>query len=127
MKTFATNDFYIQLLFFLIGLILIFLDIVIIKKGFGFLFYFIVGIPQLISFCIKAFQETKKSLRYIVYGFFIIPIWISWLFILGFNSNNDVTNFFGCILIVSIFYSPVLAIVYVYDCYKFFKSQKQTQ
>jgi len=124
MKTFAKNDYYIQLLFFLIGLILALLDLTIIKKGFVFLFYFIVGIPQLISFCIKAFQETRKSLGYIVYGFFIIPVWASWLVVLVPNSNNDSVNLFGYILMASVFYSPILAIVYVYDSYIFFKSQK---
>jgi len=126
MKTFAKNDYYIQLSFLLIGLILTLLDITIFKKGLVFLFYFIVGIPQLISFVIRAFQETKKSLRYVVYGVFIIPVWISWLIILGFNTNNDITNFFGVILIASVFYSPVLAIVYVYDIYKLYTFEKQT-
>lgn len=122
MKTFAKNDFYIQLCILIAGLLSIIIGIIL---GYGaFLFYFVVGIPQLISFIIKAFQDTKKSLGYIVYGFFIIPVWIAWLVILGFNNNNDVTNFFGYILLASAFYSPVLAILYAYDSYIFFKSQK---
>ncbi len=122
MKTFAKNDFYFQIFVLIAGVLSIIIGI---RLGYGaFLFYFVVGIPQLISFCIKAFQETRKSLGYIVYGFFIIPVWISWLVILGFNNNNDVTNFFGYILLASAFYSPFLAIVYVYDAYKFYKSQK---
>ncbi|WP_415328078.1 hypothetical protein [Chryseobacterium sp. MMS23-Vi53] len=120
MKTFAKNDFYIQLSLFIIGLITVFLGIVVFENAVVYLFYFIVGIPQLISFIIRAFQEIKKSWLYIVYGIFIIPVWISWLIILAFNNNNEVTN----VLIASIFYSPFLAIIYVYDTYEFYKSQK---
>jgi len=124
MKTFAKNNYYIQLSLLIIGLALALLDALIFHKGFVFLSYFIVGIPQLISFLIKAFQQTEKSLRYIVYGFFIIPVWISWLVILGIHQNNDTVNFFGYILIASVFYSPLLAIIYVYDNYKTYKSLK---
>jgi hypothetical protein len=120
MKTFAKNDFYIQ--FYILLTVIAFIILGIFVLGYAaFLFYFVVGISQLISFIIKAFQKTKKSWMYIVYGIFIMPVWISWLIVLAFNSNNDVTNFFGCILIASIFYSPVLAIIYVYDCYKLYK------
>ncbi|MFY7844321.1 hypothetical protein [Chryseobacterium gambrini] len=118
MKTFVKNDFYIQLSFLVIGLILVFLGIVVFENATVFLSYFIVGIPQLISFISRAFQKTKKSWLFIVYGIFIVPVWISWLIILAFNNNNDVTNFFGYILIASVFYSPVLAILYIIDCYK---------
>lgn len=118
MKTSIKNDFYIQLLFLVIGLILVFLGIVVFENATVFLFYFVVGIPQLISFISRAFQKTKKSWLFIVYGIFIVPVWISWLIILAFNNNNDVTNFFGYILIASVFYSPVLAILYIIDCYK---------
>jgi hypothetical protein len=122
MKTFAKNDFYIQFYVLIAGLVSIIIGI---GLGYGiFLFYFIVGIPQLISFLIKAFQEKEKSLTYIIYGFFIMPVWVSWLAVLGFNNINDVTNFFGYILIASVFYSLILAIVYVYDSYKLYKSQK---
>jgi hypothetical protein len=124
MKTFAKNDFHIQLCILIIGLLSIIIGI---GLDYGILlFYFVVGIPQLISFLIKAFQKTDKSPRYIIYGFFIMPVWISWLVILGLNNNSDVTNFFGFILVLSGFYSPVLAIVYVYDSYKFYKSLKET-
>ncbi|MDQ0595137.1 hypothetical protein QFZ37_003506 [Chryseobacterium ginsenosidimutans] len=122
MKTFAKNDYYIQFYILIAGLVSIIIGL---ELGYGiFLFYFVVGIPQLISFFIRAFQETKKSLRYIIYGFFIMPVWISWLAVLGFNNNNDVTNFFGYILVASVFYSPLLAILYVYDTYRVYKSQK---
>jgi len=125
MKNSAKNDYYIQLCILTAGLLSIIIGMVL---GYGvILFYFVVGIPQLITYIIKGFQGTKKSLGYIVYGFFIIPVWISWLVLLGFNNNNDVTNFFGYILLASVFYSPVLALIYVYDSYMFFKSQKQAQ
>lgn len=123
MKNFAKNDYYIQLCVLIAGLFSILIGIIL---GYGaFLFYFIVGIPQLISFCIKAFRHTKKSLSYIVYGIFIIPVWVSWMVILGFSNNNDITIFFGYILIAAAFYSPFLAIFYVYDAYELYQSEKQ--
>jgi len=74
MKTFAKYDFYIQLLILIIGIISIFT----IDNSFieGLSFYFIVGISQLISYIMKLFFKGEKSVLFIVYGIFIIPIWI---------------------------------------------------
>jgi len=121
MKTFLKVDYYLQIFFLIAGIISAiigcFLD-------FGFiLFYFIVGIPQLISFSIRAFQISKKTWMYNVYAVFIIPVWISWIFIIGLNNNTSITDVFGFILIASVFYSPVLAVLYVVDTYKLYKSQ----
>lgn len=59
MKTFIKNDFYIQVYFLVGGLLSIFVGI---SVGWGIMpFYFVVGIPQLISFLFKIFQKRKKS------------------------------------------------------------------
>ncbi|MDH6254407.1 cell division protein FtsX [Chryseobacterium sp. H1D6B] len=122
MRDFIKYDYYIQLFFLIAGTV---------TAVFGFflglgcmLFYFVVGIPQLVSFLIKAFQQTKKSMSYIVYGIFIIPVWLSILIVLAFNNEADITNFFGYILIISLVYSPLLAVLYVYDNYKLYQSNK---
>lgn len=121
MKTFIKNDFYIQFYFLIAGLLSIFVGVAV---GWGIMpFYFVVGIPQLISFLFKIFQKRKKSISYIIYGLFIMPVWISSLIIFMFKSDNGITNFFGTILIASLLYSPFLAILYVYDNYKMYKSQ----
>lgn len=123
MKTFVKNDFYIQLCCLIIGLLSICIGFI---EGYGaLLFYFVVGIPQLISFLLKIFQKRKKSVPYIIYGIFIIPVWVSILFIFIFKNNNTVTNFFGYILIAALIYSPFLAFLYVYDNYKAYQSSKK--
>lgn len=123
MKTFIKNDFYIQVYFLVGGLVSIFVGI---SVGWGIMpFYFVVGIPQLISFLIKIFQKRKKTINYIIYGLFIMPVWISLLIMFIFKNNHEVTNFFGTILIASLLYSPFLAILYVYDNYKLYQSLNQ--
>ncbi|WP_131368669.1 hypothetical protein [Chryseobacterium luteum] len=107
MKTFTKYDFYIQLLFLAAGVLAA------VSEGILF-FYFIVGIPQLISFIIRVFQKNKKTVGYIIYGIFIIPVWISLLMIFLFKHNHDVTDFFGSILMLSLFYSLIMAIIYVF-------------
>lgn len=117
MKAFAKYDFYIQLLFFGAA--------VLAALSAGILyFYFVTGIPQLISFAIRAFQKGKKSIRYIIYGIFIIPVWISLLIVYIFKNNHDIINFFGYILILSLFYSPILALFYVFDNTEYLNSKK---
>ncbi|ANF51992.1 hypothetical protein A0O34_16385 [Chryseobacterium glaciei] len=123
MKTFIKNDFYIQVYFLVGGLLSIFVGIAV---GWGIMpFYFVVGIPQLISFLLKIFQKKKKTISYIIYGLFIMPVWISFLIMFMFKNNHEVTNFFGTILIASLLYSPFLAILYVYDNYKLYQSLNQ--
>lgn len=124
MEKWITYDYYIQLSCLIIGIIAAFVGIFF---GVGFmLFYFIVGIPQLISFLIKAFHQKKKSIVYIIYGIGIIPVWFS-ITIIGLNQDNDITNFFGFILIASLIYSPVLAFLYTYETYKIYQSLKYTK
>jgi hypothetical protein len=120
MKTFAKYDYYIQFFFLVIGP-----QFFIIGGLSGWiLFYFIVGIPQLISFLIKIFLKTQKTPMYFIYGLFILPVWISILLKrtveLGIYESNILEN----IILLAFFYSPFLAALYVYENYKVYKSLK---
>lgn len=119
MKEFSKIDYNVQVYFLIVGIAV---SILLFTVGGFILFYFIVGIPQLISFLIKAFQKTKKSYRYIVYGIFILPVWISWIMVFVFEDNKAISDVFGVIILAAFFYSPVLAGVYIYDNYKIYKS-----
>ncbi|MBO6186517.1 MAG: hypothetical protein J6O88_17815 [Chryseobacterium sp.] len=119
MKTFFENQYYLQLFFLIIGILS---AIVGCFLGFGImLFYLIVGIPQLISFSIRAFKKDEKSIIYIIYGIFILPVWIILLIFFSFRNEFIGANFLGTILIISLIYSPIMAIFYVYDAYKISK------
>ncbi|WBV61267.1 hypothetical protein PFY12_03890 [Chryseobacterium camelliae] len=123
MKEFAKIDYNVQVYFLILGIAV---SILLFTVG-GFLFfYFIVGIPQLISFLVKAFQKTKKSYRYVVYGIFILPVWFSWIMVFVFEHNKAISDVFGAIILAAFFYSPVLAGVYIYDNYKIYKSFNST-
>ncbi|MCW3162543.1 hypothetical protein [Chryseobacterium oryctis] len=125
MKKFIKYDYYAQLLFLIIGIVV---AIVGGSNGWGILlFYFIVGIPQLISFLIKLFLKIPKSTSYIIYGIFILPVWLSFTVIIAFKQYNDITNFFGLIILAAFFYSPLLAIMYVYENYYSYKSLNPQQ
>jgi hypothetical protein len=120
MKTFAKYDFYIQLLILIIGIISIF---IMDNSSIGGLsFHFIVGISQLISYIIKLFFKEEKSILFIIYGIFILPIWISLLLLILFKSQAY--NLLITIPFLGLFYSPVLALVYIFDTYKFYQYQK---
>ncbi|MCQ9638009.1 hypothetical protein MP478_01305 [Chryseobacterium sp. WG14] len=117
MKEFTKIDFYTQMFFLIIG------PVAFIMGGLSglVLFYFIVGIPQLISFLVKLFLGIKKSVWYITYGIVVIPFWITVMILFKEKILND---FFGYILIAALLYSPVMAGLYVYDCYKTYKFYK---
>ncbi|MGN7756909.1 MULTISPECIES: hypothetical protein [Chryseobacterium] len=116
MKTFAAYDFYIQLAILIAGIIIESIGI------FGGAFYFVVGIPQLVSFLIRVLQPGKKSLLYIIYGILILPVWISLLLVFGLKVHPDITEMLLMILIGALFYSPVMAVIYIYDNYRTYKS-----
>ncbi|PWN72236.1 hypothetical protein C1631_006455 [Chryseobacterium phosphatilyticum] len=121
MKEFVKYDYYLQLMIIITGTLISILEV----ERWGLMgFYFIVGIPQLISFLIRLFFLSKKSVAYIIYGVVIIPVWISLLVLYQFNPNKDISIFFGYILIGALLYSPVMAIMYVCDCYKIYESYK---
>ncbi|KQT18591.1 hypothetical protein ASG31_07710 [Chryseobacterium sp. Leaf404] len=109
-------DYYTQLFFLIAGIISAVIGCFF---DFGFmLFYFVVGIPQLLSFTVRAFQKENKSVVYIVYGIFILPVWLSLLIVFGLNNEYGIANFLGYVLIISLVYSPVLSFFYVYDLYQ---------
>ncbi|WP_336959098.1 hypothetical protein [Chryseobacterium contaminans] len=120
MKNFIKYDYYIQVFFLVLGpLALIMGDVT------GLLLcYFTVGIPQLISFLIRLFLTIKKTPFYIVYGILIIPVWISVLLIAIFKISNDITEIPSIIVMMAFFYSPLLAIFYVYEYHDLYKSLK---
>jgi len=91
------------------------------------LFYFIVGIPQLISFLLKIFFRIEKSLFFYIYGILILPVWISIVCKRTVKLDNNIASIMDGIIMSAFFYSPFLAILYVYKNYKLYKSQKQAQ
>mgnify|MGYP003586067123 CR=1 FL=1 len=119
MKTFIKYDFYIQILFLITGIVSVFIDESYIR---GLSFYFLVGIPQIVSYIIKLFFDVEKSLIFFIYGFFIIPVWISLILYLLFGSYSyELSNLFIAIPFFGFFYSPILALLYIFDCYKLYK------
>lgn len=124
MKEFTRNDYYIQVFLIIAGIVISIVGM----NYWGFMaFYFVVGIPQLISFLIRLFIISGKSTGYIIYGIAIIPVWVSMLMITICKQNNDITNFFGYILIAALLYSPLMALLYVYDSYKIYQFYKQSR
>lgn len=118
MKTFLKNDFYFQL-----GIFVIISAIVLIAYAAGnekliWLFYFGVGISQMVSYLIRYSYDYKKSFLFKVYGFLILPIFPSLFFLFVFANMNALAIIFIIVPILSYFYSPVLAIIYLIDIYK---------
>lgn len=123
MENYLKYDFYIQLFFLTAGIITECIGYSIEGKTSG-VFYFIVGVPQLISFFIRAFRETKKSIAYYVYGLFIIPVWFSLLLAFAIKGDFIVSEILVFIIFSSLLYSPILAFVYVYDSYRLYRKMK---
>ncbi|WP_223605637.1 hypothetical protein [Chryseobacterium sp. OSA05B] len=114
MRTFVAIDFYIQLVMLMIGILLASF------QGYAaLLFYYVTGGTQLISFLIRLFLPVRKSVFYIIYGILIIPVWIS---ILLTYTDYNISQFFYQVLFASLFYSPVMAVMYIYDYYSVYKS-----
>ncbi|REC46609.1 hypothetical protein [Chryseobacterium pennipullorum] len=121
MKEFAKYDYFIQLFVSIIAVITTVAGF----QTWGFMaFYVIVGIFQLISFLIRLFIKTKKSVMYVVYGITILPVWSSILCIFLCKQNNGITNFLGYILIGALIYSPIMAILYIHETYHQYKNLK---
>lgn len=117
MKTFATIDFYIQLAMLVLGVFMASLG------GYAvLLFYYVAGGAQLISFLIRLFLPIKKSVLYIIYGILIIPVWISILLTYVSDADYDISQFCGPVLFASLFYSPLMAVMYIYDNYRVYQS-----
>lgn len=123
MKIFLKIDFYIQILFLIAGIVSIFIMTDSYVQGISF--HFFVGIPQLISYIVKLFFKIEKSPIFIIYGILILPIWIALLLLEIFKEYHyEVFNLFGGILIGGFLYSPILALLYIFDNYKMYKFQK---
>lgn len=89
------------------------------------LFYYVTGGAQLISFLIRLFLPIKKSVFYIIYGLLIVPVWISMLLIYSSDADYNISHALMPVLIAALFYSPVMAVVYIYDNYRVYKSYEQ--
>lgn len=88
------------------------------------LFYYVVGGSQLISFFIRAFLPEKKSVLYIIYGVLILPVWVSLMITFGLKVHSGFSELMLFILIGALIYSPVMAVLYIYDNYSVYKSYK---
>ena len=96
MKTFFKIDFYVQIVIFF-GMIsyLIFEYITTDFVNQIFYFYYIVGGFQILSFLVRRFLNYKKSKFYKIYGFLLIPVWITFLlsiFLQGKNIDLGILN-----------------------------------
>ncbi|MCS4301107.1 hypothetical protein [Chryseobacterium sp. BIGb0232] len=123
MKKFIKYDVYIQIFFMITGVL-----VTIIKGWNGWIFfYFIVGLPQLVSFLVKIFLKVKISPLFLIYGMVILPVWISIVIILILRTSGidyKITAIPRCIVIAAFFYSPFMALLYVFESHNLYKSLK---
>lgn len=125
MKTFAKNDFYFQLTIFVVISITVIIALLAGNEKIIWLFYFGIGISQLVSYLIRCSYNYKKSLIFKIYGYLILPIFPSLILLAIFGNIDTAAGVFIVIPIISFFYSPILAVLYLIDCHSFYKSQKQ--
>lgn len=114
-------DFYVQatiLIASLIALIIfLFAESVYILS-----LYFVVGIPQAISYLIRLFLFKHKTILMIVYGLLVMPLWI--LIILMSGELGSGVLLMDVYLFLNFFISPLMAIFYVIDYwYTLFKKR----
>lgn len=121
MKTFFKWDFYIQITVFIIFIIVATIYSVYDDAGVWFLFYFVVGGVQLISFFIRCIASYKKNWAFIAYGFFILPVWLTLL--LAITGINEIGYVF-IIPAAAVFYSPFFALFYLFYCYETFDHEE---
>lgn len=114
MKTFLKTDYYLQIAVFFGYIIIGFLYGLIKDDLFSvwFIFYFVVGGFQLVSYIIKIFMGFWTDLFMKIYGVMILPIWIFFL-LNELNVHIDVLSF---IPIYGLFISPFLAVAYLLYC-----------
>mgnify|MGYP003616424542 CR=1 FL=1 len=81
-----------------------------------------IGGFQILSFLVRRFLNYKKSKFYKIYGFLLIPVWITFLlsiFLQGKNIDLGILNQMGVIfylmLYSAFFYAPILSMIYIYD------------
>lgn len=127
MKKFYILDFWIQLFTFIIigGLVLISNTYKVTFEINPIYFYFGVGGVQLFSFIIHLFIDYKKHILFKIYGCIIIPIWLSLIGFL-FGNINSISEIFLIIALLGLYISPLLAVVYIYYCFKISKINIKT-
>ena len=118
MKTFAKNDFYFQLTIFVVISITVIIALLAGNEKIIWLFYVGIGISQLVSYLIRCSYNYKKSLIFKVYGYLILPIFPSLILLAIFGNIDSAAGIFIIIPILSFFYSPILAVLYLVDCYQ---------
>lgn len=118
MKNFFKYDFYFQITIFVVISTAVLIDLFVGNEKLIFLFYFGIGISQTISYLIRHSYDYKKSLIFKIYGYLILPIFPSLIFIMICGNINILAGIFIIIPILSCFYSPVLAIAFLIDCYQ---------
>ncbi len=114
MKTFLKIDYYLQLAVFF-GYITIGFVYGLIKDDLfavWFIFYFVVGGFQLVSYLIKILIGFWTDLFIKIYGVLILPIWI----VLLLDRLSFPTDIFAFIPVYGLFTSPFLAIAYLLYC-----------
>lgn len=123
MTNFFKYDFYVQLIVFIITSSVVLIGLINNNEKIIYLFYFIVGISQSISYLVRYFYVYNKSLLFKVYGYLILPIFPSILGLAVFGSINFIAFIFIVIIVLSFFYSPIMAILYLVDSYLVFKNK----
>lgn len=116
MKTFLKYDFYLQaavLVLYILGFL--FIQPLEIRQDKYFMsFYFKIGGIQLLSFLIRLMLNYPKNWLYKIYGIFILPVWL----VLLLFPTGRIPDFCLMILILSLYYSPVGVLAYIYHTYQ---------
>jgi hypothetical protein len=130
MKTFFKYDYYLQITFLIaysIGFLINWLfNLVTIYLLY---FYFIVGGIQLISYLLRALMDYPKDWFYKVYGISILSVWTI-LLLICIGSMKDmeiITEFCLMILVAALYYSPILALGYIFYLYQTNSKYNQKQ
>ncbi|WP_299181882.1 hypothetical protein, partial [uncultured Chryseobacterium sp.] len=92
-------------------------------------FYFIVGGIQLISYLLRALMDYPKDWFYKVYGISILSVWTI-LLLICIGSMKDmeiITEFCLMILVAALYYSPILALGYIFYLYQTNSKYNQKQ
>ncbi len=130
MKTFFKYDYYLQITFLIaysIGFLINWLFNLV--TNYLLYFYFIVGGIQLLSYLLRALMDYPKDWFYKVYGISILPVWTILLLIcIGLMKDMEIiTEFCLMILVAALFYSPILALGYVFYLYQTNSKYNQKQ
>ena len=132
MKTFFKIDFYVQIMI-LFGMVsyLIYENITTYYVRNLFYFYYIVGGFQILSFIVRYFLNYKKSKFYKIYGILLIPVWITFLFLLqdkkiDLGFLNQLGVIFYIMFYSAFFYAPILSVIYIFDIKKTLENHEKS-